>query len=69
MTHKENSEVTTCPFTGRVDSWTETEYPNGTWKGYSSADGSTISAESYEALRFRYEKVTLARLFNEESKD
>jgi hypothetical protein len=58
---------TTCPFTGQEDAWTEEAFGVGKWKGRSSVDGSTISADSYEGLRHRYAKLTLARLELEDS--
>lgn len=67
MANKEKDKFTTCPFTGRENSWTEEEFADGTWRGRSSVDGSTISADSYEGLRLRYGKLTLARLMEEES--
>lgn len=58
----EEKKYTTCPFTGTENAWTEEEFETGKWKGVSSADGSTISADSYEGLRHRYGKLTVARL-------
>lgn len=66
MTDANKTVYTTCPFSGKANSWEEFEFESGKWKGQSSADGSTITAETYEALRLRYEKITLARLLREE---
>jgi len=58
-----NTETfTTCPYTGEKDSWTEEAFDNGKWKGRSTVTGATVTAESYEALRLRYNKVETARL-------
>lgn len=63
MSEKKSTEqYTTCPFSGQENGWVEKEGQNGQWRGYSTATGSSISAENYDALRLRYKKLMMAYL-------
>lgn len=67
MADKKNEKYTTCPFTGQENAWIEEECENGKWTGKNIFQSSSISADSYEGLRLRYEKLTMSRLLLEGS--
>ena len=67
MADKKIEKYTTCPFTGQENAWIEEELNGGKWKGRNNFDNSTITADSYEGLRLRYEKLTMSRLLSEGS--
>lgn len=58
----EKEVYTTCPYTGQENCWNEKEFDCGKWKGVSSIDGSSITSNSWEGLRLRYEKTLTACL-------
>lgn len=62
-------KFTTCPMTGEENSWVEEGFTSGKWVGRSSACDLTVSAEHYEALRLRYEKINNARLMAKETEE
>jgi hypothetical protein len=63
----EKKIYTTCPYTGLENCWSEREYESGKWKGVSSVDGSSITSDSWEGLRLRYEKTLTACLIAKEN--
>lgn len=58
----EKKVYTTCPYTGQKNSWNEKEFECGKWKGVSSINGSSITSNSWDGLRLRYEKTLTAFL-------
>lgn len=63
----EKKVYTTCPFTAQENAWNEKEHECGKWKGVSSVDGSSITSNTWDGLRLRYEKLLTALLIAKEN--